>query len=199
MKIGLIDYGAGNLGSLRSALKQIDLDFVNIFAANQISSVDSIIIPGVGAFNSGMKNLNLNEMSDEIINFAKTGKSVLGICLGMHLLATSGSEGGHSLGLNLIPGEIIKLPKSNTNRVPHVGWDLIVSKQEEQENFAYFAHSYYYALPNDANSEIIASYLWGDDLLPAIIKKDNVVGIQFHPEKSHNLGLKLLRELLTGR
>jgi glutamine amidotransferase len=197
MKIGLIDYGAGNLGSMRSALTQIDLDFVNILEADQISNVDSLIIPGVGAFNSGMKNLNLKEMSDVIIEFAKTGKRILGICLGMHLLATSGFEGGHSLGLNLIPGEIANLTKSDTNRVPHVGWDSIVSNQQDQKDFAYFAHSYYYSLPSDTHSETISSYYWGKNLLPAIIKKDNVTGIQFHPEKSHNFGLKLLRELLT--
>ena len=196
MKIGLIDYGAGNLGSMRSALTQINLDFVNIFTANQIGNVDALIIPGVGAFNSGVKNLKLKEMSDEIIDFVKTGKSVLGICLGMHLLATSGSEGGHSLGLNLIPGEIMKLTKSNMNRVPHIGWDSIVSKKLGQKDFAYFAHSYYYALPSDTNCETIASFYWGETLLPAIIKKENVIGIQFHPEKSHNFGLKLLRELL---
>jgi imidazoleglycerol phosphate synthase glutamine amidotransferase subunit HisH len=90
-----------------------------------------------------------------------------------------------------------KLTKSHKNRVPHVGWDSIVSKQQEQKDFAYFAHSYYYALPSDTDCETISSYYWGENLLPAIIKKDNVVGIQFHPEKSHNFGLKLLRELLT--
>jgi glutamine amidotransferase len=197
MKIGLIDYGAGNLGSMRSALTQLNLNFVNISTANQIRTVDSLIIPGVGAFNSGMMNLNSKEMSEEIIEFAKTGKRILGICLGMHLLATSGSEGGHASGLNLIPGEITKLTKSNSNRVPHVGWDSIVSENQIKKDFAYFAHSFYFELPSSTECEIISSYFWGENLLPAIIKKDNVIGIQFHPEKSHNFGLKLLRELLT--
>ena len=147
MKIGLIDYGAGNLGSMRSALTQIDLDFVNISTADQIGNMDALIIPGVGAFNSGIQNLRAKEMPDEIITFAKTGKKILGICLGMHLLATSGNEGGHALGLNLIPGEILKLTKSTTNRVPHIGWDSITTKNHEREDFAYFAHSYFFALP----------------------------------------------------
>ncbi|CAN2169731.1 HisH Glutamine amidotransferase [Candidatus Nanopelagicaceae bacterium] len=197
MKIGLIDYGAGNLGSMRSALTQINLDFVNIFTADKISEVDALIIPGVGAFNSGMRNLNLKDLPNEIIEFAKTGKKVLGICLGMHLLATSGNEGGHSLGLNLIPGEITKLTKSNRNRVPHVGWDSIISNHRDRKDFVYFAHSYYYALSSNANCETISSYQWDEILLPAIIKKDNVIGIQFHPEKSHDFGLKLLRESLA--
>ena len=197
MNIGLIDYGAGNLGSMRSALSQVDLDYVNITTADQISNADALIIPGVGAFHSGMKNLNLKEMSAEIIEFSKTGKKVLGICLGMHLLATSGSEGGHALGLNLIPGKIAKLTKLNSNRVPHVGWDSIVSKHQVRESFAYFAHSYYYSLPINTNCETISSFYWGENLYPAIIRKDNVIGVQFHPEKSHNFGLKLLRELLT--
>jgi glutamine amidotransferase len=115
----------------------------------------------------------------------------------MHLLATSGSEGGHSLGLNLIPGEIVRLTKSNTNRVPHVGWDSINLKQKQRHEFAYFAHSYYFALPTNTKCETISSYYWGEELLPAVIRKENVIGIQFHPEKSHNFGLKLLRELLA--
>jgi glutamine amidotransferase len=199
MKIGLIDYGAGNLGSMRSAIKQIDLNFENITNPDQINTADALIIPGVGAFNSGMQNLKLKELPDQIIEFVKSGKRVLGICLGMHLLATSGSEGGHSLGLNIIPGEIVKLTKLNTNRVPHVGWDFIFSEHNKQNNFAYFAHSYFYSLPKESNCEIISSYFWGDTMHPAVIRKDNVVGIQFHPEKSHSFGLNLLRELLTSR
>ena len=197
MKIGLIDYGAGNLGSMRSALTQIDLDFVNISTADQIGNMDALIIPGVGAFNSGIQNLRAKGMQDEIIDFAKTGKKILGICLGMHLLATSGNEGGHALGLNLIPGEILKLTKSNTNRVPHIGWDSIISKQREQKKFAYFAHSYFYSLPTNSTSETLSSYYWEDKLLPAVIRKENVIGIQFHPEKSHDFGLSLLREFLN--
>jgi imidazole glycerol-phosphate synthase subunit HisH len=196
MRIGLIDYGAGNLGSMRSALKQIDLNVVNITKPDQINTADALIIPGVGAFNTGMQNLELKELPNQITEFTKTGKRVLGICLGMHLLATSGSEGGHTSGLNIIPGEIVKLTKLNTNRVPHVGWDVIVSEHDKQNHFAYFAHSYFYSLPKESNCEVISSYLWGDKMHPAVIRRDNVVGIQFHPEKSHNYGLKLLKQSL---
>ena len=98
MKIGLLDYGAGNLGSMRSALNQLNLEFKNISYVEEIDTVDTLIIPGVGAFNSGMFNLNKKGMIPEILNFAQSGKRVVGICLGMHLLASTGHEGGYSDG-----------------------------------------------------------------------------------------------------
>jgi glutamine amidotransferase len=199
MLIGLLDYGAGNLGSIKSALKQIDLDFINVLSAEDITKVDSLIIPGVGSFSAGMQNLCKDGMSESVIRFAKSGKRILGICLGMHLLATYGQEGGGAAGLDLICGEIRKLEKGKSERVPHVGWDLISSNKSNDKNFAYFAHSYYFAMDTTENCEVPFTFNWEGKSLPAVIRKDNIFGIQFHPEKSHAFGLKMLTEMLTSK
>ena len=199
MLIGLLDYGAGNLGSIKSALRQINLDFIDVLRPEDVSKVDCLIIPGVGSFSTGMQNLSKNGMSETVISYAKTGKRILGICLGMHLLATHGQEGGGASGLGLIRGEIQKLEKSKSERVPHVGWDLISRVQNHEKNFAYFAHSYYFAVDCNEKYEVPFIFSWEDKSLPAVIRKDNIFGIQFHPEKSHTFGLKMLEELLTSK
>lgn len=199
MLIGLLDYGVGNLGSMRSALKQLDLDFVDLTKAEGISQVDSLIIPGVGSFNTGVNNIQKNGMFDEIINFAKSGKRIIGICLGMHLLASYGDEGGGADGLNLIEGKIQKLQRSKQDRVPHVGWDLIENQLSREEHFAYFAHSYFFEVQSPKDCEVTDTFKWSDRRLPAVIEKENIFGIQFHPEKSHNFGLTMLSRLLTKR
>ena len=199
MLIGLLDYGVGNLGSMRSALKQIDLDFIDITNAEGIPQVDSLIIPGVGSFNTGVNNIQKNGMYEEIINFAKSGKRIIGICLGMHLLASYGDEGGGADGLNLIEGKIQKLERSKQDRVPHVGWDLIENQVSKEENFAYFAHSYFFEVQSLKDCEVTDTFKWSDRRLPAVKEKENIFGIQFHPEKSHNFGLTMLSRLLMKR
>ena len=192
MKIGLLDYGAGNLGSMRSALNQLNLEFKDISYVEEIDTVDTLIIPGVGAFNSGMINLNRKGMTPEILNFAKAGKKILGICLGMHVLASTGDEGGYSNGLGLIPGSIKKLEKNMNARVPHLGWDGITFGDSSVTNYVYFAHSYYFELNRNSAVEVEASFDWNGHQIPAVIRKNNLIGIQFHPEKSANFGLNLL-------
>lgn len=199
MLIGLLDYGVGNLGSMRSALKQLDLGFIDLTNAEGISQVDSLIIPGVGSFNTGVSNIQKNGMYEEIVNFAKSGKRIIGICLGMHLLASYGDEGGGADGLNLIEGKIQKLERSKQDRVPHVGWDLIENQVGREENFAYFAHSYFFEVQSPKDCEVTDTFKWSDKRLPAVIEKENIFGIQFHPEKSHNFGLNMLSRLLTKR
>jgi glutamine amidotransferase len=199
MLIGLLDYGVGNLGSMRSALKQINSDFIDLTNAEGISKVDCLIIPGVGSFNTGVRNISQNNMYDEIVNFAKSGKRLLGVCLGMHLLATYGDEGGGAKGLNLIEGKIKKLERSEHDRVPHVGWDLITNQISQEENFVYFAHSYYFDVQSSTDFAVTETYKWNDKRLPAVIQKDNIFGVQFHPEKSHNFGLTMLSTLLTTK
>jgi glutamine amidotransferase len=196
MLIGLLDYGAGNLGSIKSALKQIDIEFIDIKGAEEISKVDSLVIPGVGSFSAGMQNLSKNGISESVTRYAKSGNQVLGICLGMHLLGTYGEEGGGAAGLGLISGEIRKLEKSKSERVPHVGWDLITNVENNDKNFAYFAHSYYFEIKGNEKCHVPFTFNWEDKPLPAVIRKDNIFGIQFHPEKSHTYGLKMLSKIL---
>ena len=192
MLIGLLDYGAGNLGSMRSALRQLDSKFIDVVRSEEIAKVDCLIIPGVGSFKSGIQNLNQNGISAEVIDFAKSGRSIIGICLGMHLLATFGEEGGGENGLGLISGKVLKLEKSKNNRVPHVGWDILSDAKNNQKNFAYFAHSYYFDISPVEKCEVKLTFDWDGKSLPGVIKKENIVGIQFHPEKSSAFGLDLL-------
>jgi len=196
MKIGLLDYGAGNLGSMRSALRQLSLDFKDISHSEEISSVETLIIPGVGAFNSGVMNLNQKGMFPEILKFAKNSKKIIGICLGMHLLASAGDEGGYSNGLDLIPGTIKKLEKNGKTRIPHLGWDNITFNDNSETDYVYFAHSFYFDLNGNTDVQIEASFDWNGRRIPAVIRKENLVGIQFHPEKSADFGLNLLSKHL---
>ena len=197
MTIGILDYGAGNLGSLRSALVQIGFEFKDIKNTEEIKKCSTLIIPGVGSFNSGIHNLNSRGMVSEIQDFIASGKQILGICLGMQLLASIGTEGGFASGLNAITGSINKLEKFPNFRVPHLGWDQIYSLDSKEKNFVYFAHSYYFQLPSDSTAKVEAYYLWGNAKLPAIICKENIKAFQFHPEKSGNFGLTLLRDALN--
>jgi glutamine amidotransferase len=197
LTIGILDYGAGNLGSLRSALVQIGLEFKDIKNTEDFKKCSTLIIPGVGSFNSGIYNLNSQDMVSEIQDFIASGKQILGICLGMHLLASIGTEGGFASGLNAITGSINKLEKFPNFRVPHLGWDRIYSLDSKEKNFVYFAHSYYFQLPSDSTAKVEAYYMWGNTKLPAIICKENIKAFQFHPEKSGNFGLTLLRDALN--
>ena len=196
MKIGIVDYGAGNLGSLKSALRQIDRDFKDVKVQNDIRGCSSIIIPGVGSFGTGITNLESRNMIPKIQEFAKSGKRIIGICLGMHLLASFGNEGGEFHGLDLIEGSVEKLQTRKNYRVPHLGWDLIHDSNLNSD-FAYFAHSYYFKLLEKSTTQVYSHYDWENQKLPATISKDNIVGFQFHPEKSGNFGLKLLNHYLA--
>lgn len=199
MKIGLLNYGASNLGSIRSALRQLHLNFIDVSRLEYISKVDHLIIPGVGSFQSGIQNLTDGGMAEEVLNFAKSGRNLLGICLGMHLLATFGEEGGGANGLDLISGHVVKLPKTKNNRVPHVGWDLLTNQKNQKQDFAYFAHSYYFEISPNEKCEITFTFDWEGKSIPAVIKKGNIVGIQFHPEKSNIFGLQLLSNQLKQK
>ena len=197
MTIGILDYGAGNLGSLRSALVQIGLEYIDVKNKEEIKKCSILLIPGVGSFNSGIYNLNSHGMVSEIQDFIASGKQILGICLGIHLLASMGTEGGFASGLNAINGSINKLEKFSNFRVPHLGWDQIHNLETKEKSFVYFAHSYYFQLPSDSTAKVEAYYMWGNEKLPAIICKDNIKAFQFHPEKSGIFGLKLLRDALN--
>ena len=194
MTIGIIDYQAGNLGSLSTALTELGLKFFVSDKPSEILKSTLILIPGVGSMSSGMKIIRDSNLDKAIINHAKAGKPVLGICLGMHLLATSGLEGGRTQGLNLIPGEISRLKPAEGFRVPHMGWDEV--KYEQTSTFVYFAHSYYFK--NDLNPAIrvLSEFQAGKDRYPAHIQLENVAGIQFHPEKSGAAGLGILAEAI---
>ncbi|ASY15358.1 glutamine amidotransferase [Candidatus Planktophila sulfonica] len=190
MKIGIADYQASNLGSLSSALGEIKVDHFISSNSKDLEMADLILLPGVGSFAAGIQNLKETGLAETICEHAQKGKPVLGICLGMHLLASLGFEGGSTAGLNLIPGEVLRLNPSIDYRIPHMGWDIVHYK--EHTSFVYFAHSYYFQPSSNSEVEIRSEYELGGQRYPAHIQLGNVAGIQFHPEKSGPNGLNIL-------
>ena len=195
-KIGLIDYGMGNIHSVKKAIENLEEEVLLIKSKLQISRCKALIIPGQGAFDPAIENLNKTGLIDEIKNWISSGKSFLGICLGLQILFEE-SEEGNNKGLGIIKGKIKKIPPINNQRVPHIGWcNLVPSKdgkllrKEERKKWVYFDHSYF-AVPND-ESFVTASVEYGPINLTAIIENENLIACQFHPEKSGNVGQSLL-------
>jgi glutamine amidotransferase len=193
----IADYGAGNLGSLTSALLELELDFQVSAMPEDVALADQLIIPGVGAFRPGMENLRKSGLDEAILNHHKSGKLIVGICLGMHLMATKGTEGGETHGLGILPGKIERLEASKSHLVPHLGWEKIseLDWRHDYQPYVYFAHSYYFS-PELSSSMNLSFFEWDGYPLPAIAKKENAIAFQFHPEKSGKDGLILLRNAL---
>lgn len=195
----IVDYGVGNLFSLVSSFKAIGVDAVASGDKEIIEKADKIILPGVGAFEDAAHKLFSSGLAEEVINQAKKGKPLLGICLGMQLLFEKSFEYGEHKGLGLIKGEIrpIKEVIPKDYKIPHIGWNALEITGEKDGLFkyinngdcVYFVHSYYGA--NCADS-VIATAEYGANLTAAV-SKGNVCGCQFHPEKSGDVGLKILK------
>ena len=199
--ICIINYGMGNIHSVYNALISIGL---NPFISNkkeELKNADCLILPGVGAFPQAMKNLHELNLIDEIKEQVLIkNKNILGICLGMQLFANSSEEGGLNQGLSFIPGKVMDLSNKVKIRVPHVGWNSLKIHKDSSilnniENFQdfYFVHSFYY---NCDKKYIIASTDYEIDIT-AVIKYRNIFGVQFHPERSHNIGIKLLENFIS--
>ncbi len=199
--IVIIDYGVGNVRSVGNALAALGYDYMISRDKRDIRRAVCLILPGVGAFAEGMKNLkdlNLVDVLDEAVNVKK--KPILGICLGMQLFADSSEEGGMHQGLGYIRGSVVKFSKTKTPRIPHVGWNtLAVAKRaplfERTDSSAnyYFDHSYYFMC---AKKHVLASCTYGTEFAAAV-GCGNIYGVQFHPEKSQTNGLKLLRNFFS--
>lgn len=191
--VGIIHYKMGNITSVKNALSFLNIPSVIVRSGKDLDSVSHVILPGVGAFPEGMKNLKELGFVDAIKkNVVGNNKPFLGICLGMQLLATVGYECKESTGLNLIPGEVKRLPELDI-RIPHTGWNNISVVKEnsllkENADF-YFVHSFYFKL--DKMEDEIATVDYGK-IITAGIRKGNIFGVQFHPEKSQQSGLDVL-------
>lgn len=192
--IGIIDYNAGNLFSVQNALNFLGVDNRIVKNRYEIERASALILPGVGAFGDAMKKLNDADLVGVIKEQAKS-KPLLGICLGMQILFDKGFEYGEHEGLSLITGEVQKMsPKGLA--IPHMGWNLLHSnyncklmKGLSSSNYVYFVHSYM-AVCDDY---VVAEYCNYGNKIPAIVVCDNVYGIQFHPEKSGDIGLQILK------
>lgn len=195
MSIGVIDIGIGNLGSLRNALYSQGWDTLPIRTPDEFNEISHLILPGVGSFAAAMQRLRQSRLLEAIRDFAASGRPILGICLGMQLLAEFGSEGGETEGLGLVPGRVVPLAVSDL-RLPHVGWNNahqsrkhpVLDGIRDDVDF-YFVHSYRFVAAD--TSAVIAQTEYGETF-PSIVGKSNVIGTQFHPEKSQANGLRLL-------
>lgn len=202
--IVIVDYGVGNLFSLVSSFKAIGIEAVASGDREIIERADKIVLPGVGAFEDAAKKLFSSGLADVIIEQAKNGKPVLGICLGMQLLFEKSYEYGEHKGLGLIKGEIRPIAEviSKELKVPHIGWNALQFGEKKNELFryvnegehVYFVHSYYGA---NCENSVIATTEYGAPITAAVADQ-NVYGCQFHPEKSGNTGLNILRAFCEG-
>ncbi|MCB2306948.1 imidazole glycerol phosphate synthase subunit HisH [Clostridium estertheticum] len=193
--IAIVDYGVGNLNSVQNALKSLNILSIISSNAEEISKCRSIIVPGVGAFPDAMKNMKETGIDKIIIQAAKEGKPILGICLGMQLFFEQSCEIEKCQGLGLLKGNIIKLEGSI--KIPHMGWNSLSFENNspllrgiEENQYVYFVHSYYAV---NCEEGIINAYSMYEKKIPAIVSKGNIFGMQFHPEKSGNFGMKLLK------
>ena len=197
--IAIVDYGVGNLFSLKSSFAKIGADAFVTGNPDEIKKADKVILPGVGAFADAMEKLRRTELDKLLISLAGGGKPLLGICLGMQLLFEKSYEYGEHCGLGLIKGEIvpIKSAVSEEYKIPQIGWNSLeftdkkskLFKYIKSGDFVYFVHSYYAA---NCENSVTAVCDYGAPLT-ASVEKDNVYGCQFHPEKSGDVGLNILR------
>ncbi|MEK6266052.1 MAG: imidazole glycerol phosphate synthase subunit HisH [Clostridium sp.] len=193
--IAIVDYGVGNLKSVQNALKMLSIPSIISSDNEEIANSRSIIVPGVGAFPDAMKNMKARGLDKVIISAAKKGKPILGICLGMQLFFEESYELETCQGLGFFKGKIVKLEGSI--KIPHMGWNNLSFENYtpllsgvEENNYVYFVHSYY-AEVNEKG--IVNAYSTYEKKIPAIVSKGNIFGMQFHPEKSGEAGMKLLQ------
>lgn len=192
----ILDYGLGNLRSLQTALSNGGIETVITDDVDVINSAKTIFLPGVGAYRDASNNLWKSGLADVIIEKAREGCFIVGICLGMQLLYDRSFENGDFRGLGLISGDIKKL--SIMPKIPHMGWNNLLKTKEDpltkyidNGDYVYFVHSYYAVSQGE---ETIAITQYGEDI-PAIVRKENIIGFQFHPEKSSQVGINLIKAL----
>ncbi len=205
-RVAIIDYGAGNLYSVAHAVSSLGAQVSVVSDSTSFARATHVILPGVGSMASAMHRITTTNLDMSIQSAAQRNVPILGICLGMHLLASSGNEGGNSLGLNLIPGVVEKLeftPTSANHKIPRLGWfDVYESEPQNSRSVLfddipdgspfYFAHSFHFR-PNDSRD---CAKTIGKGGEAAVVERGMVVGTQFHPEKSGTVGLEFLENFL---
>lgn len=202
--IAIVDYGVGNLFSLRSSLSAVGAEAEVTNDASVIRNAGKVILPGVGAFEDAMNKLRSSGLAETVREEAAAGKPLLGICLGMQMLFDRSFEYGEHQGLGLIPGSVVPIADLIPAglKIPHIGWNALHFSGRESPLFryikesdcVYFVHSYYAA---DCEKNVIATAEYGAELTAAV-QKGNVFGCQFHPEKSGKVGLSILRAFCEG-
>ena len=202
MKIGILDYGMGNLKSVSNAIDKIGLQSTVVQYPEEINLYDGLILPGVGAFPQAIQKIKESALDDAMVSYIDSGRPLLGICLGMQLMCNSSDEGGNNKGLGWFDADILHFPASDSLAIPHMGWNtLTVSYKHknfasfEKELDVYFVHSYF--AKSNKNSEVLATTVHGVKFT-SMLARDNLCAMQFHPEKSHHIGLQLIKNFFLG-
>ena len=204
--IAVVDYGAGNLRNVCKALEHVGATVMLTSDPRELERAGKIVLPGVGAFADCLHGLQSRGLFEPLRELALAGKPLLGICVGMQLLMSVGEEMGEWPGLNLIPGRVARFqfadsqPGPQRLKVPHIGWNQITPKQDhpliagvKAGSYAYFVHSYHPVVSDPAHVVAVTDYGYE---FPSVIARDTVWGIQFHPEKSQDTGLAMLRNFI---
>ena len=212
MSTVVIDYGIVNLKNILRSFEYIGVPIDSAVDPDQVLKADRIILPGVGAFASGMNELRTRGMDEAVKCIANTGRPVLGICLGMQMLLDSSIEYGQHQGLGLIPGSVVPIPTNSVGmgrrKIPHIGWNALrypshasswknsCLNRAPEGSFFYFVHSF--MVVPEKSSHILAQCIYEGLPVTAAIKKDNITGLQFHSERSGPIGLEILHEFMDG-
>lgn len=204
MRVVVVDYGLGNLHSVVKALHREGAEVVVSEDPAQVQNAERLVLPGVGAFADGMEGLRRRHLVEPLLEFVATGRPLLGICLGMQLLMAESSEFGRHLGLGIIEGNVTLIPAAPGRKVPHIGWNRIMPVSTswvgtpleplEPGTMMYFVHSY--TAEPTREQDRLADVDYVGVRVSAAVRKDNVVGTQFHPEKSGSAGLAVLARYL---
>ena len=198
--IAIIDYDAGNMKSVQKALDYLGAEYIVTRDTNKLREADKLILPGVGAFGDAMGKLNTYGLTEEIKALVKSGKPILGICLGMQVLFEESEETPGVKGLSLLPGKVVRFSDSYGLKIPQIGWNSIRLPKEsklfagiKEDSYVYFVHSYYVKA---ADESIVAADCEYGDHVHAAVESGNIYACQFHPEKSSDVGLAILKNYI---
>lgn len=201
MIILLLDVGTGNLRSVYKSLESLGAQVRRTSDPKLIALADKIILPGVGAFGDFMLGLQGRGLDQSLLEYANRGRPLLGICVGMQVLFEVGEEMGNHLGLGLLPGRVVRFPNFTDLKVPHTGWNQIEPVRSSpllcglgEDVYAYFNHSFYCLPSVDGLAAALTNY---GLQFTSLVQRDNIFGVQFHPEKSQKVGLKILENFLA--
>lgn len=198
--IAIIDYGAGNIMSVMKALDFLGYEYILTSDQNELMKADKVILPGVGSFKDAMDKLNANNLTDVIRQIVEKKTPFLGICLGLQLIFESSQEAPGVKGLSLLPGKCVKFPENKELKVPQIGWNSLSFPKESklfkginEGEYVYFVHSYYLQAENKEDVAAVSDY---GIVFDAAIEHDNIFACQFHPEKSSDVGLKIIKNFV---